>query len=164
MQRLTLSGLAAVAALSAVAAAVPSRAAQAQTTTTPKVFYACYVPSSGTTYRIKEVDLKQECSKSSHVQFSWTDGKSAVSQFFTMVPDSIHTLAPGTQELVTQACPAGSQVVSGGHRFILKGLPDFPFVTRSTPSDDGNGWSVLVANPVTSTSTVTFTVYARCAR
>jgi hypothetical protein len=164
VQRLTLSRLIAAAILSALAAMVPPRDAQAQTTTTtPKVFFACYVPSSGTTYRIKEVDLKQECSKSTHVQFSWTDGTSAITQFFTVVED-IHTLGPGTQELVTQACPAGSQVVGGGHRFILKGLPDFPFVTRSTPSDDGNGWSVLVANPVTSTSTVTFTVYARCAK
>ena len=164
MQRLTLFRLAAVTLLSAISAVVPSRTARAQTTTTPKVFYACYVPSSGTTYRIKEVDLKQECSKSTHVQFSWTDGKSAVSQFFTTISESVHTLAPGTQELVVQPCPAGSQVVSGGHRFLIKGLPDFPFVARSIPSDDGTAWEVIVNNPVTSTTTVTFTVYARCAK
>jgi len=162
MQRLTLSRLVAAAVLSAVAAIVPSRDAQAQTTTTPKVFYACYVPSSGTTYRIKEVDLKQECSKSTHVQFSWTDGnRSAVSQFFNVFSE-IQTVAPATQTVVSQQCPAGSQVVSGGHRFLLKGLPDFPFVTKSAVSDEGNGWSVLVANP--GTNTVTFIMFARCAK
>src|SRR3954469_909207 len=42
--------------------------------TTPKIFYACYVPASGTVYRIKETGLPSICTMVSHVQFSWTDG------------------------------------------------------------------------------------------
>jgi hypothetical protein len=41
------------------------------TTTTPVVLYACYVPLSGTSYRIKEVDLKQACISTSHIEYSW---------------------------------------------------------------------------------------------
>jgi len=47
----------------------------------PKVFYACYVPSSGAVYRIKEPNTPTACGTSSkkgqtlvHVEFSWTDG------------------------------------------------------------------------------------------
>ena len=35
------------------------------------VMYACYVPNSGTVYRIKLSDTKQECASHQHVQFSW---------------------------------------------------------------------------------------------
>jgi hypothetical protein len=48
------------------------------------VFYACYVPSSGTVYRIREPDLPQQCGSSNqkgqtiqHVEFSWTDAAGA---------------------------------------------------------------------------------------
>jgi len=37
----------------------------------PAVLYACYVPISGTVYRIKETDLKQACASATHVEFSW---------------------------------------------------------------------------------------------
>jgi hypothetical protein len=47
-----------------------------------KVYHACYVPSSGTVYRIKEADLPQQCGSSTkkgvtlqHVEFSWSDGQ-----------------------------------------------------------------------------------------
>ncbi len=40
-------------------------------TTTPVVLYACYVPISGTVYRIKETDVKQKCTSASHIEFSW---------------------------------------------------------------------------------------------
>jgi hypothetical protein len=44
----------------------------------PKVLYACYVPASGTVYRVKEADTKQECACQQHAMFSWTDGYGAV--------------------------------------------------------------------------------------
>lgn len=50
--------------------------AQAQTTS-PKVFYACYVPASGTVYRIREADTKQQCASERHVEFSWTSGSTS---------------------------------------------------------------------------------------
>jgi hypothetical protein len=45
---------------------------------TPKVFYACYVPGTATVYRVRETGLKQSCTASSHVEFSWTDGADAI--------------------------------------------------------------------------------------
>jgi hypothetical protein len=51
----------------------------------PKVYFACYVPSSGTVYRIKEPSSPQVCGSSTrkgvteqHIEFSWTDGAGAV--------------------------------------------------------------------------------------
>ena len=38
---------------------------------TPKQFFACYVPSSGVVYRIKEDGLKNACTGGKHVEFSW---------------------------------------------------------------------------------------------
>jgi hypothetical protein len=43
----------------------------------PRVFFACYVPSSGAVYRIREPGLPDTCSatgKHDHIEFSWTDG------------------------------------------------------------------------------------------
>jgi trimeric autotransporter adhesin len=41
---------------------------------TPKVFFACYVPGSGAVYRIREPGLRTQCWAQSHMQFSWIDG------------------------------------------------------------------------------------------
>ncbi len=63
-----ISTLAAVAAaLAATFGAAPSAGAQT-------VFHACYVPASGTVYRIKAPSTPQNCLQPTHVAFSWTDG------------------------------------------------------------------------------------------
>lgn len=59
---LTAVSIAALAGLTAPAAA------QA-----PALIYACYVPVSGTVYRIKETDVKEACSSSKHIEFSWNE-------------------------------------------------------------------------------------------
>ena len=46
-------------------------AAITNTDDSPKILYACYIPNTGTTYRIKETDLKQTCTNNAHVVFSW---------------------------------------------------------------------------------------------
>jgi len=62
--------------------ALPPAALGAQA---PKVYFACYVPSSGTVYRIKQPDAPQQCGTSAkkggqvqHIEFSWTDGAGAL--------------------------------------------------------------------------------------
>jgi hypothetical protein len=40
-------------------------------TSAPALIYACYVPASGTVYRIKEADLKQSCVSPHHIEFNW---------------------------------------------------------------------------------------------
>jgi hypothetical protein len=51
--------------------AAAQTAAPVVTTTAAKLLYGCYVPVSGTTYRIKETDLKQKCASSDHIEYSW---------------------------------------------------------------------------------------------
>ena len=63
-RRLLPAGL----ALAALAASAPALRAQT-TTPDPNVIYACYVPTSGTVYRIKTADTKENCSSSTHVMF-----------------------------------------------------------------------------------------------
>jgi hypothetical protein len=38
---------------------------------TPAMIHACYVPNTGTIYRIKETDVKESCNSDKHVEFSW---------------------------------------------------------------------------------------------
>ena len=53
-------------------------ALRAQGGSTPKVVHACFIPATGTVYRIKEPGLSQACTAKMHVEFSWTDGAGAV--------------------------------------------------------------------------------------
>src|SRR5687767_9682374 len=43
----------------------------------PKTYFACYMPMTGTVYRISEAGLKTSCTPS-HIEFSWTDGVNAI--------------------------------------------------------------------------------------
>lgn len=66
-------------ALAVSGLALPATAA-AQSSSTPEIFYACYVPGSGVVYRIKGPGLPQQCSgkgSAPHVEFSWTEGVAA---------------------------------------------------------------------------------------
>lgn len=58
------------------AAAVASIGASAQAQT-PVTRFACYVPSTGTVYLIKEPLTKENCTSPNHVPFSWVDAKGA---------------------------------------------------------------------------------------
>lgn len=149
----------------------------------PKVFYACYVPSSGVTYRIKEVDVKQNCS-SDHVMFSWTDGGVAgpqgpkgdpgpqgtpgpkgdpgVSGFtgveYVLSPPE--TINPGTSAIVSAKCPAGSKVVSGG--FIINPSGSTPSVNVSRFELSDSSWLVSFDNTVANAKSHDVNVYAVC--
>jgi len=61
-------------AAGALCATPPAVAAQS----TPAVVHACYVPLTGTVYRIKEDGLRTACSSTSHIEFQWTDGEGAL--------------------------------------------------------------------------------------
>jgi hypothetical protein len=65
--------LSAVGALSAGASPAVAQSAPA-----PAVIHACYVPLTGTVYRIKEDGLRTACSSASHIEFQWTDGADAL--------------------------------------------------------------------------------------
>jgi hypothetical protein len=63
---------AAGAALLALAPA-PAVAQQQQSQSSASVLYACYVPGSGTVYRIKQPGLRTSCSAPNHIEFSWNE-------------------------------------------------------------------------------------------
>ena len=66
----TMLGALALALGGTLVAARPA-AAQAADPVEPKLLYACYVPGSGTVYRVRERDTKQDCNSPEHVLFSW---------------------------------------------------------------------------------------------
>src|SRR3712207_9369854 len=62
--------------LLAVGALAAPRVASAQGAPPPpsaetKVYRACYVPTTGTVYRIGETGMGVACARSTHVEFSW---------------------------------------------------------------------------------------------
>lgn len=75
----TLAGLAGSAVLLAMPQVLHAQqAAQAtqvmnSSSPAPKILYACYVPLTGSVYRIKEPGLKDTCTSLAHVLFQWTD-------------------------------------------------------------------------------------------
>ena len=64
--------LAAGLTLAAIAALAPDARAQSpDPVPNPNVIWACFVPMSGTVYRIKTADTKETCSSPKHVMFSF---------------------------------------------------------------------------------------------
>jgi hypothetical protein len=51
--------------------AVP--AVDAAASLTPETYHACYVPNTGTVYRIKTADTPTGCAKTTHVEFNWNN-------------------------------------------------------------------------------------------
>ncbi len=100
----------AVAALLACAGAVPLHAQSAPSTTTPaapRVITACYIPSSGTVYRIKEPNTPTAC-QNRHVEFSWNE------QGVQGIQGPAGPTGPqGPQGEVGPAGPAGAQGAPG---------------------------------------------------
>jgi hypothetical protein len=97
------------------------------------VLYGCYVPNSGTVYRIKGAGLPDECRSPQHVQFTWSlqgpagqqgpagptgpqgvQGPAGGLSGHEVVTSSIN-VAPGPVLLGHAAdCPTGKKVVGGG--------------------------------------------------
>lgn len=85
------------------------------------VMHACYVPASGTVYRIKTGDTKESCASDQHVAFSWTSGAGADHGSLVGTMDDDHPqylLANGVRTsvdgfAVTGTMAAGSIPVSG---------------------------------------------------
>ena len=68
--RASTAGLVVV-ALAALAPNVQAQSAPAPAVVDPNIIYACYVPNSGTVYRIKTSDTREKCASSTHVMFSF---------------------------------------------------------------------------------------------
>ena len=146
----------AAAALVLAALTLSARPAEAQANET--TFYACYVPGSGTIYRIKSANSPAACKKGTHVEFQWTDFVRAIDPF---VAKRNLTIDPGAVVSASVECPLGSVAYTGGFHLNGDGLrvqashPDI----GETPSSLWR-WIVVVKNE--SIAAATFDLYARC--
>ena len=75
---------------------------------TPQLLRACYVPKSGTVYRIASADAPASCLKSEHVEFSWNQ-RGIQGQTGAQGPQG----EPGTQGSAGSQGPSGPQGVPG---------------------------------------------------
>lgn len=89
--------------------------ATATAQSTADTLYACYVPGSGTVYRVRAANVPPACVDPSHVAFSWGIGAVAtetVERVFTVNSDRNMI-----QDLPV-LCPAGTRLIMGGYRFL----------------------------------------------
>jgi hypothetical protein len=127
-------------------------AAHSQGTTT---ITACYVPKTGSVYRIQAAGAPDAC-KNSHVEFSWTSGPATPDQFGLRGSSAV-SIPAGATGSNGVSCEFGEVVVSGGYSLDLAAPVSVPI---NGPSNLGTGWTVYVVN--TSNSTVQLTVDALC--
>lgn len=73
----TASRLAAASAF-ALCAVAPANGQETAPPAVPVVIHACYVPLTGTVYRIKAPGVRDACSSTAHLEFQWTDGDGAL--------------------------------------------------------------------------------------
>lgn len=77
----------------------------------PSTYYACYVPSKGTLYRIKTSDTPSECDKKD-VEFSWTTDLGAA-PIKGIVFNSASVILPEDGRYIAQ-CPEGKSMLNFG--------------------------------------------------
>jgi hypothetical protein len=123
-----------IAAALALLALIPG-AAEAQST-----FTACYVPKSGTVYRIQVAGTPTKCSQN-HVEFSWTSAGAQALQTLTTHTDA-YVVAPGATDDRVIPCDAGTLVVSGGYDMLGGAFT----VSGDYPQPGGSGWHLTVTN------------------
>jgi hypothetical protein len=128
-------------------------AAQAQSTIT-----ACYVPKSGSVYRIKVEGTPTKCAQN-HVEFTWTSGASTTTTYFPSTFTNAWVIQPGVTTDLTLSCAASQDLVTGGY---IKYGPDTPNVEIVASSQNGTAdtWLVRVTNHGTDPSQVG--LFLRC--
>ena len=121
----------------------------ARTSSSPKRFYACYAPSSGAAYGIKETDPEQQCAETTHVQFSWTDSSSTPRSSRVSQVNGTAASAPAGSEftVATATCPAGTTLVGGSYTFHSFSPSAPPFVFgQGQSTEEPNRWEVYLEN------------------
>jgi hypothetical protein len=117
-----------LAALLAALALLPA-AAEAQNTIT-----ACYVPKSGTVYRIEVAGAPDKCAQN-HIEFSWTDGEASAPVYSPTTYANAFVVPPGETAELTMSCPSSQALVLGGY---IKHGPDAQLVDILASSPDGS--------------------------
>lgn len=142
------------AALLALLALIPA-AANAQSTIT-----ACYVPKTGSVYRIQAAGAPDAC-KPNHVQFSWESAPVGTVDTEDTTYVLITPLPPGESTVIQRPCPdPAERVLSGG--FGKSAIEPLLEVVRSSPFLTGQGWEVVVFNHSTEWNSVAS--FVRCSK
>ena len=133
----------------------------------PTVLYGCYVPNSGTAYRIKADGLPSDCRSKNHVQFTWSlqgpPGPQGVPgpAGIQGVPGPAGPIAgrvvvsepgyanPGTTRVIVVTCPVGTRLMSGGFTKLANSNVD---VFYNAPKQLGTDfsdteWQIGLNNP-----------------
>ena len=181
----------ALAALVGVVALGTPPAARAQATD-PNVLYACYVPSTGTVYRIKASGLPDVCddpkgNKPPHVMFSWNQqgpqgpqgpqgapgpqgaqgpqGTPGVSGYVLAGQEFLNqTFDPGHDRNYMVSCPGSKKVLGGGVSFGSSVDVDGTGVfVRNMAPNGSSAWLVTIANLGTTSLTTRLFVLITCA-
>jgi hypothetical protein len=131
-----IRSLAALAALAVVALA-PS-AASAQETLT-----ACYVPKSGTVYRIQVAGTPTKCAQN-HVQFTWeTSGTTSTPNVIEGEAISVDPIQPGAMLEQHLNCPSGTIPV-GGAWYLYS--PTLQVIANDQSIQVPSGWLFRIKN------------------
>ena len=158
-------------------AGVPA-ALRAQAPAPPPVIDACYVPASGTIYRINTAasparGAPNGCLSAAHVRFTWNQqgpkgdrgdagaaGAPGVSGY-TVVSLSTHVegAAPGGRSYFDTRCPPGTRAIGGGVGQALGRANLLASWPRTV-----NGTDVWAVELDVLTKTLDFVSYAVCAR
>ena len=103
----------------------------------PTVLYGCYVPNSGTVYRVKSDGLPTDCRSNNPVQFTWSlqgppgpqgvPGPAGIQGVAgpagplsgRVVVSAQGFASAGTTRVILVTCPAGTKLIGGG-------LPSWP--------------------------------------
>jgi hypothetical protein len=127
-------------------------AAQAQSTIT-----ACYVPNTGSVYRIQATGAPAAC-KSGHVEFSWTTGAPTWGDH--VIVSTTFTLSAAQEKDVTVSCPAGRVLVTGGYHISAGTLVT---IRRSSPAGQWPGMYWVVRGRNNGGEPGLVYAYAQCA-
>jgi hypothetical protein len=127
----------------------------------------CYVPNSGTVYRIKAAGLPDACRSKQHVEFTWSlqgpqgpAGPSGptgpqgatgpagglVRTAVRVVQEPTQAIPPGGTGQAKADCPAGMVATGGGTTSSVPALrvtASFPFTTN----DIVTSWTAIFENP-----------------
>lgn len=131
----------------------------------PGLLYACYVPKSGTVYRIRTEDTPANCIKPEHAEFSWnqqgiqgeTGAPGPAGPQGETGPAGIAGLErvevemqinPGQSGQFVARCPAGKIAISGGYRTQAQAANDGTglWVSRNGFTPGLQEWFVALAN------------------
>lgn len=141
--------------------------AEAQAQTAPAVIHACYLPATGTVYRIKAPNTPAAC-RAAHVEFSWPaeatpgaagpQGPAGGVSGYEIIQKTFSMDASGLAHRQIVLCPAGKIALSGGVKQEHFGL----VIAESYPYETGTGWVLRVSRDAGGTA-ISFDFFAICA-